>query len=154
MTMSATTDRRSAMIQIAGAAAAVVPFAANADGAVSGASIGRARGIYGSRIAALEDAVAKGDFAAVAAEKNAFVLFNSGAYAVNKAKKTEAIKGTNAIFAAVRAKDAGALKTAYSAYVAANDVAPLPTVSNDDGQGYSNDFDYRARSKAGAIYVR
>lgn len=54
--------------------------AAFADGAVSGATIARARGIYGGRILDLKDAVAKGDFAAVKAEKNAFVLFASGAY--------------------------------------------------------------------------
>ena len=43
-----------------------------------------------------------GDFAAVADEKNAFVLFNSGAYPAikDKSKKAEAIAGTNAIFAA------------------------------------------------------
>ena len=105
MTMSATSDRRAALVQIAGAAAAVVPFAANADGAVSSASIGRARGIYGNRIAALASAVAAGDFGAVVDEKTAFILFNSGAYPKDKAKKASAISGTNAIFAAVRAQD-------------------------------------------------
>merc|ERR1712071_80439 len=156
MTMSATWGRREAFVQIAGAAAAVVPFAANADGAVSAASIGRARGIYGNRIAALEKAVDAGDFRAVAEEKSAFILFNSGAYpfAKDKSKKSDAISGTNAIFAAVRSKDKGALKSAYQSYIASNGISSLPEISADDGQGYSNDYDYRARTKAGAIYVR
>ena len=52
-----------------------------ADGSVSLATVARARGKYGFRILALKDAVEKGDLAAVAAEKNAFVLFVSGVYA-------------------------------------------------------------------------
>jgi len=154
MTMSATSDRRGALAQIAGIAAAAVPFAANADGAVSSATIGRARGIYGNRIAALESAVASGDFGAVVAEKNAFILFNSGAYPKNKSAKADAISGTNAIFAAVRAQDKSGLKSAYDSYMKTNGIAPLPSVATDNGQGYSNDFDYRVRTKAGAIYVR
>ena len=51
--------------------------AANADGAVSLATMARSRGIYGTRVADLADAVEKGDFEAVLAEKNAFVLFNN-----------------------------------------------------------------------------
>ena len=147
--MSATSDRRAALVQIAGAAAAVVPFAANADGAVSSASIGRARGIYGTRIAALASAVGSGDFGAVVAEKNAFVLFNSGAYPKDKAKKSAAIAGTNAIFAAVRAQDKAALKSAYDDYVKTCSINELPSITNDDGQGYSNDYDYRARTASG-----
>jgi len=147
--MSATSDRRAALVQIAGAAAAVVPFAANADGAVSAATIGRARGIYGTRIAALEAAVASGDFGAVVAEKNAFILFNSGAYPKDKASKANAISATNAVFAAVRAQDKSALKSSYAAYIKTCDISPLPTVQMESGQGYSNDYDYKARSKAG-----
>ena len=147
--MSATSDRRAALAQIAGAAAAVVPFAANADGAVSSATIGRARGIYGTRIAALESAVSSGDFGAVVAEKNAFILFNSGAYPKDKASKAEAISGTNAIFAAVRAQDKAGLQSAYKAYMKSCDIAPLPAVATDNGQGYSSDYDYRVRTKAG-----
>jgi len=151
--MSMEMDRRAAFGQIAaaGAAIAAMPSVANADGAISGASINRARGLYGDRIAALDAAVAKGDFAAVAAEKNAFILFNSGAYprVKDKADKAVAIDGTNKIFAAIRSKDAGALKAAYGDYVKANDVKPLPTVDAATGQGYSNDYDFRVRSKAG-----
>ena len=147
--MSAVSDRRSAMVKIAGAAAGVVPFVANADGAVSSASIGRARGIYGGRIAALKSAVESGDFAAVADEKSAFVLFNSGAYPKDKASKSKAITGTNAIFAAIRAQDKAGLKAAYDEYVASCDISPLPTVGTDNGQGYSSDYDYRVRTKAG-----
>merc|ERR1711924_522870 len=67
----------------------------------------------------LKDAVDKGDFAAVAAEKNAFVLYNSGSYPSlkQKDKKNEAISATNQIFAAIRAKDKGALKSAYTNYL-------------------------------------
>mmetsp|Transcript_24273 Transcript_24273/g.73028 ORF Transcript_24273/g.73028 Transcript_24273/m.73028 type:complete len:224 (+) Transcript_24273:177-848(+) len=75
-------DRRAALQQSLGvvAGALALPQVASADGAVSTATVQRSRGIYGGRIAALKDAVAKGDFAAVADEKNAFLLFNSGAY--------------------------------------------------------------------------
>jgi len=129
---------------------------ASADGAVSGATVGRARGIYGNRIAALKEAVDKGDLAAVAQEKNAFVLFNSGVYpgAKNKDLKAAAVEGTNAIFAAIRNGDKAGLKSAYTAYVGANEISPLPDVKNSNGQGYSGDFDYRSRTSAGAIYVR
>ena len=145
-------DRR-AVISAFGVAAAAgaVPMAAFADGAVSAATVNRARGIYGDRIAALKSAVAAGDFGAVAAEKNAFILFNSGAYpgVKNKANKAAAIAGTNDIFAAIRSGDKAALSSAYSAYVAANDISGLPTVAPEDGQGYSNDYDFRKLSKAG-----
>lgn len=149
-------NRRAAFAQIGAAAAAfALPTIANADGAVSQATIDRARGIYGSRIADLKSAVDKGDFGAVIAEKNAFVLFNSGAYPSAKAKalKKKAIDGTNKIFAAVKAKDPAALKSAYAAYVKEFDITGLPAVG-PDGQGYCNDYDYRARTKAGSIYVR
>lgn len=151
--MSMEMDRRAAFGQIAaaGAAIAAIPSVANADGAVSAASINRARGLYGDRIAALEAAVAKGDFAAVAAEKNAFILFNSGAYPTikDKANKAAAIDGTNKIFAAIRSKDSGALKSAYGDYIKANNINPLPTVDPSNGQGYSSDYDFRRLSKAG-----
>lgn len=146
-------DRRAAFGQIAIGAAVVagVPQLAAADGAVSAATINRARYQYGDRIIALKPAVEKGDFDAVKEEKNAFILFNSGSYprVTDKTAKAEAIKGTNEIFAAVKAKDAGALKKAYSDYVAKNDIKAIPAVSNKDGQGYSGDFDFRVKTKAG-----
>ncbi len=143
-------DRRSAFGQIAtaGAVLAGVPAIASADGAVSGASIGRARGIYGSRIAALKSAVEAGDFKAIADEKNAFVLFNSGAYANNKSKKKAAIAGTNKIFSAIRSGDKAAVKAAYAEYTAANEIKDLTASTTVDGQTYSGDFDYRVRTKA------
>lgn len=151
-------DRRVAFGQIAAGAATVValPQLAFADGAVSAASIQKARAVYGNRIYELKSAVEKGDFGAVADEKNAFILFNSGAYprVTDKKEKAEAIKQTNAIFAAVKAGDKSALKSAYTAYVKDNEISALPAVSSDKGQGYSSDFDYRRLSKAGAIYVR
>mmetsp|Transcript_34563 Transcript_34563/g.81484 ORF Transcript_34563/g.81484 Transcript_34563/m.81484 type:complete len:184 (-) Transcript_34563:328-879(-) len=150
-------DRRSAMAGIAAAAgAAAMPGMALADGATSTATIQRQKFRYGSRIAALQGAVASGDFAAVAAEKNAFILYNSGAYpgAKNKAKLAEAVKGTNAIFAAIRSKDAGALKSAYSDYTKTIELSDYAKISADQGQGYSSDYDYRVGTKQAAIWVR
>eukprot|EP00574_Skeletonema_japonicum_P012504 CAMPEP_0201727748 /NCGR_PEP_ID=MMETSP0593-20130828/13440_1 /ASSEMBLY_ACC=CAM_ASM_000672 /TAXON_ID=267983 /ORGANISM="Skeletonema japonicum, Strain CCMP2506" /LENGTH=179 /DNA_ID=CAMNT_0048219655 /DNA_START=36 /DNA_END=575 /DNA_ORIENTATION=- len=147
-------DRRAAATQIATGAAVLagLPQLALADGAVSTATIQRARGIYGQRIAALDSAVASGDFGAVAAEKNAFILFNSGGI-TDKAKKAKAVADTNAIFAAIRAKDAGALKSAYATYKADNDIAAL-VVDLSSGQGYFTDSDWKSRTNAGTIYVR
>ena len=144
-------DRRTAFGQVAAAGAflAGMPAIASADGAVSTASVQRARGTYGQRIADLGSAVAAGDFAAVAEEKNAFILFNSGAYAKNRAAKKAAVDGTNAIFAAIRSQDKAALKSAYDSYIQANDISGLPAVDVSTGQGYSSDYDYRLRSKAG-----
>lgn len=151
-------DRRSAFSAVTGAAAVVAaaPQLAFADGAVSAATVQKARAVYGSRIYDLKSAVDSGNFDAVAGEKNAFILFNSGAYptAKSKAEKKAAIEGTNAIFAAVKSGDKAALKSAYSSYIAANGITPLPTVDNSTGQGYSSDYDYRRLSSAGAIYVR
>ncbi|CAJ1959342.1 unnamed protein product [Cylindrotheca closterium] len=150
-------DRRAAMGAIAAAGVVALPQMASADGAISKATVQRSRYNYGSRIMDLKDAVAAGDFGAVAAEKNAFILFNSGAYpgAKNKGKKAAAIAGTNAIFAAIRSKDKGALKSAFDAYVNENGIASLAaSVDSTKGQGYSTDFDYRVRTKQAAIYVR
>ena len=84
------------------------------------------------------------------------MLFNSGAYpsAKSKAQKAAAVEGTNAIFKAVSAGDKAALKSAYSAYVAANGIKAIPTVTTAKGQGYSSDFDYKRSTSAGAVYVR
>lgn len=150
-------DRRAAFGAIAGAVAVVsAPQLASADGAVSAATINRAKFVYGEKISALKSAVEKGDFDAVAAEKKAFVLFNSGAFpgAKNKEVKAKAIAGTNAIFAAVKAGDKAALKSAYSSYVSSNNIKPLPEVSSSNGQGFSGDFDFKRSTRAGAIYVR
>ena len=142
-------DRRAAAGQITAGAAVLagLPALANADGARSSATEARARGIYGQRIAALESAVNSGDFGAVAAEKNAFILFNSGALS-SKDKQSAAVKQTNDIFAAIRAKDTGALKSAYKAYTGTNDIS-LVKVDMSSGQGYSADYDYRVRTPAG-----
>ena len=144
-------DRRAAAGQIAAGAAVLagLPQLALADGAKSFATAQRAKGIYGGRIAALESAVNPGDFGAVAAEKNAFILFNSGA--LPKDKKKAAVKQTNDIFAAIRAKDAGALKSAYGAYKTANGIEAVSVDDIMDGQGYSNDYDYKTRTPAGWV---
>ena len=145
-------DRRAAFGQIATAAAvvALVPGAAQADGAVSSATKTKAKVIYGARIADLKSAVASGDFDAIAAEKNAFILFNSGAYptAKDKASKAKAIEGTNAIFSAIRSKDKGALKSAYDSYVASNAITGLPVINGLTGQSYASDFSYLGRTPA------
>lgn len=150
-------DRRAAMGGIAAAAGVVaMPGMASADGATSTASVQRARFTYGSRIAALKDAVAKGDFAAVAAEKNAFILFNSGAYpgSKNKEKKNAAIAATNGIFSAIRSKDKAALASAYDTYIKTVEMSDYAAISVDGGQGYSADYDYRVRTNQGTIWVR
>jgi hypothetical protein len=151
-------DRRSAFGAIAGAAAVVAaaPQLALADGAVSAATIQKARQVYGNRILDLKKAVDAGNFDAIVEEKNAFVLFNSGAYPTpkDKAEKKKAVALTNDIFSAIKKGDKAALKTAYGAYVAENDITPLPVVDPNKGQGYSSDYDYRRLTKAGAIYVR
>lgn len=102
----------------------------------------------------MKDAVAKGDFDAVAEEKNAFILFNSGAYprVKDKAEKAAAIEGTNKIFAAIRSKDTGALKSAYESFVKENEITPIPTIDPNKGQGYSSDFSYLAKTPAGYVY--
>jgi hypothetical protein len=143
-------DRRAAFGQIAaaGAVLAGVPAIASADGAVSTASIQRARSVYGDRIVSLKSAVEKGDFAAIADEKSAFILFNSGAYPKDKAKKAAAIAGTNAIFAAIRAGDKAGVKSAYDAYVKDNSITGFPAIDNSYGQGYSSDYDYRVKTKS------
>jgi Photosystem II Psb31 protein len=150
-------DRRAAFGAIAAGAVVVsAPQFASADGAVSSGTVLKAKTVYGGRIAELKSAVDKGDFDAVVAEKNAFILFNSGAYpsAKNKDAKNKAIAGTNDIFAAIKKGDKAALKSAYTSYVASNDIKPFPKVANKNGQGYSSDFDYRRLTSAGAIYVR
>jgi len=149
-------DRRAAFGQIAaaGAVLAGVPAIASADGSVSASTIGRARGTYGERVVQLAPAVAAGDFKAIAKEKNAFILFNSGVYANNKGMKKAAVAQTNDIFKAIRSGDKAAVKGAYDAYVAANKITGLPDIDSKDGQGFCNDFDYRRGTKAGAIYVR
>merc|ERR1712157_159031 len=102
----------------------------------------------------------KGDFDAVVEEKNAFALFNSGAYpgAKNKALKEAAIQGTNEIFAAVRSKDKEGLKKSYKAYLAANNIVGLPNETGKSGsaqgQGSSSDYDFRYRTKAGPVFLR
>jgi len=146
--------RRQMMEQAAGVlgAALIAPKPAFADGAVSPATVQRARGIYGGRIAALKSAVDKGDFAAVADEYNAFVLFNSGesshqrktlmsfshagAYALTKKDaKAASVAATKEIFAAIDSKNKDALKTAYTNFMKVADISTTP-VDVATGQGY------------------
>jgi Photosystem II Psb31 protein len=151
-------DRRAVFGAALTASAAVVvaglPQMAAADGAVSAASILKARTVYGARIFDLKKAVAEGNFDAIKGEKAAFVLFNSGAYPTkkDKAAKAAAIGGTNAIFAAAKAGDKAALAAAYKSYISANGITGLPTTTK--GQGYSSDFDYRRGTIAGGNPLR
>merc|ERR1712204_64435 len=89
-------DRRTAVAQV-GIAASVVAGLPSVVLADTASSMVRAKGIYGTRIAGLKDAITAGDFQAVAEEKSAFILYNSGAYpgVKNKEKKATAIEGTN-----------------------------------------------------------
>ena len=95
--------------------------------------------------------------AAVRAEKNAFDLFTSGAYAqksaITKAQKAIAVTETKNIMEAIASKNANQLKTSYAAYMknAAIDTKPVDVST---GQGYSNDYDWKVRTKKGAIYQR
>ena len=124
-----------------------------ADGSVSASTKSRARGIYGQRIAALKESVDKGDFEGVAMEKNAFILFNSGVYANDKGKQGEAIGKTNEIFAAIRSQDKAALKKAYEGYMKLNEIAEIGKFDTNYGQGFGSDYDFKARTNAGAVYV-
>lgn len=148
--LNAEVDRRAAFGQLAVGAAVLagVPSVASADGAVSAASIAKAKTVYGSRIADLKNDVNAGNFSAVAGEKNAFILFNSGVYPTpkDKAKKADSIALTNEIFGAVRTKDAAGLKKAYDAYVKFNDCKPLSEINPDKGQSYSSDYSYFGRT--------
>jgi hypothetical protein len=151
-------DRRVAFGQIAaaGAVLAGVPSIASADGAVSSASKTKAKVVYGSRIAALKKAVDSGDFGAIADEKSAFILFNSGVYPTpkEKAAKKAAIDDVNAIFAGIRKGDKAAVKSAYDKYVAANGISDVLAKETGGGQSYSSDFGYVVKTKASSVYVR
>ena len=151
-------DRRAAFGQIATAAAVVagVPAIASADGAVSTSTRLKAKAVYGNRIANLKSAVDSGDFGAIVAEKNAFILFNSGVFPTpkDKAAKKEAIADVNDIFSAIRKGDKAAVKTAYDAYVKKNDIKSFKAMKAEGGQSYSGDFAYFVNTDAASVYVR
>ncbi|CAN0383582.1 unnamed protein product, partial [Hapterophycus canaliculatus] len=125
-------------------AAAAVPGAAFADGAKSGATQARARGIYGGRIAALKGAVDKGDTAAVLNEQNVFRLFNSGVYSTDKAKFAKAEELAKEVVAAASQNDAKAMKDSYAAYVKYTEKKSGYS-GVGDGQGFGSEFDYKNR---------
>eukprot|EP00178_Gracilaria_changii_P014759 TRINITY_DN4139_c0_g1_i1.p1 TRINITY_DN4139_c0_g1~~TRINITY_DN4139_c0_g1_i1.p1 ORF type:complete len:194 (+),score=33.25 TRINITY_DN4139_c0_g1_i1:54-635(+) len=135
------------------AAATVVPSAALADGAVSGATQARARGIYGTRIAALKAAVDKGDAAAVLEEQNCFRLFNSGVYSTDKAKFAKAEELAKGVVQAAGAGDAKALKESYAAYMKYTEKKSGYN-GVGDGQGLGSEFDYKNRTPLGTVYQR
>mmetsp|Transcript_66021 Transcript_66021/g.148999 ORF Transcript_66021/g.148999 Transcript_66021/m.148999 type:complete len:158 (+) Transcript_66021:254-727(+) len=133
--------------------------AASADGAVSTTTVARARGIYGSRILALEDAVAKGNLAAVAEEKNAFILFCSGVYTRKGAKeaalKAKAVAASDALLAAVEKGDTAGAKAAYKEFLSVAAIAkPYEGKDKAYSQGYSTEYDWKYKTPKGTIYVR
>lgn len=126
----------------AAVAAASMPSVAFADGARSSATQSRARGIYGTRIEGLKSSVDKGDTAAVLAEKNAFILFNSGVYSTDKAKFATADGLAKDVIKAAESGDASGLKSAYAAYLKYI-VVKSGYKAEDEGQGLGSEFDYK-----------
>ena len=104
-------DRRAALsAAVSGAVAlgalgALAP-AARADGAVSKATVSRARGIYGAKITALAGAAKAGDLKAFEAERGAFDIFSSSGYARSTLaelwERKEAVKARRIAFHVVR----------------------------------------------------
>uniref|UniRef100_A0A7S2S7V4 Photosystem II Psb31 protein domain-containing protein n=1 Tax=Rhizochromulina marina TaxID=1034831 RepID=A0A7S2S7V4_9STRA len=155
-------SRRDMLVKGAGALGVVFSgaSAAFADGAVSLATVARARGLYGGRIAALSDSVNKGDLEAVEAEKNAFILFNSGVYArngpVDRKNKKVAVAATNSLFDAVSKGDKAGVKSAYAEFMKVADIQPGYSGKDKDfTQGYSTEYDWKYKDpKKGSIYIR
>lgn len=154
-------ERRDVLGQAAGALGLVFSGAgaAVADGAVSQTTVARARGIYGGRILALEDAVKAGKLDAVLAEKNAFALFNSGAYklpgAKNKETKAKAVAATDALLAACAAGDKAKAAAAYKEFLSVADIsAGYEGKTKAYTQGYSTEYDWKFKTDKGTIYVR
>uniref|UniRef100_A0A6V1UIU7 Photosystem II Psb31 protein domain-containing protein n=1 Tax=Heterosigma akashiwo TaxID=2829 RepID=A0A6V1UIU7_HETAK len=146
--------------------AAVVAGAAMpafADGAVSTATVQRARGIYGGRIEDLKSAVDAGNIAAVAEEINAFKLFASGAYAKKSPADKASQKLVNAAIAeiedGIKTNNAGKVKSGYAKVIEAGELnySDFKYDGKDRAysQGYSSDFDWKkGDAKKGTIYVR
>ncbi|KAG5190811.1 extrinsic protein in photosystem II [Tribonema minus] len=157
MTMSAAPESRREVLRTAvsaAAAAAVFPQLAFADGAVSESTVQRAKGIYGDKVLNLAGAVKAGNFEAVKAESGAISLLTSGGFArASKADKAAAKAAKDAIFAAVESKDAAKLQSAYADLVKLAKI-PASTAGGGDTQGYSSDYDWKARTAKGTIYVR
>lgn len=132
-----------------GIAAAGMPGAAFADGAVSDASRSRARGIYGPKVLATGGAPA-----AVLGEETSFKLYVSGGL-----KRKDEQKVANAalkdLLAAAKKGDDGATKDAYKKYLAATGLdKPSPFTDKDAYQGSSSDFTWTNRTNKGYVYVR
>lgn len=129
---------------------------AHADGAISDGTVFRARNNYGLKIFSLKDAVSSGDFAAVAAKKNAFDLFISQSnYPSVKgkalAKAETALK--NDIFAAVDAKDSGKLKSAYESFLKTASLIP-DYKPDEQGQSDSSGYAPTYGTSREFIYIR
>merc|ERR1712087_296114 len=131
---------RRELLQSAGAALALFPALANADGANSAQTAFRARAIYGSRIYRLKSESA----AAILAESNAFKLFISGAYRTGDVKPTavQLTKLSKSILASAAAGEAAAKKT-LSEFVAVAKLSELDSIKGGN-------FDPKQRRNAGA----
>jgi|ERR1712176_100339 len=132
---------RRELLQSAGAALALFPALANADGANSAQTAFRARAIYGSRIYRLKSASA----AAILAESNAFKLFISGAYRTGDVKPTavQLTKLSRSILASAAAGDEAAAKKTLSEFVELAKLSELDSIKGGN-------FDPKQRRNAGA----
>lgn len=124
----------------------VAPSIVNADGAVSPSTVFRARNSYGARIKDLAGAAAKGDFAAFEDKRtlNGFDLFISGSNAqksaITKERKSAELAIQAKIYDAVKAKDAGKLKSSYDEFIKVADLTSSykpGEVGQTDSSGYS-----------------
>jgi len=129
------------LLQVAGAAAAMIPGLAFADGANSAATATRARQIYGSRVYRLQTASAS----TIAEEANAFQLFISGTYRTGDvkptAKKLTALSKT--IVTKAKGGDEAGAKASLKEFIA------LGKITEQDAVAGGN-FNPKQRRNAGA----
>lgn len=132
---------RRQLVQSVGAATALMPFAAFADGANSKATIERAKGIYGSRIARLASASP----AEVLDEANAFTLYITGTCrSVDKKDQKKTLTAlAKKITTSAKAGDAAATTAGVKEFIAAEKLTELDRVKG-------NNWDPRQRRNPGA----
>jgi hypothetical protein len=131
-------SRREALA--AGAAAAFIPLAANADGASSIAVKEKSRAVYGSRVYRLKGATAE----RVLEEKNTFTLFITGAYRNGDLDTQKKLKGLEKdILKAAKAGDTSAAQASINEFIKVGKIRELDTVAGGN-------FDPRQRRNPGA----
>lgn len=163
MTMSAE-DLKSKFSKALGVAAMGIalagPMPALADGAASASTVFRAKNYYGARILGLESAAEKGDFAAFEDKriKNGFDLFVSGSNRLNSqiAKERKAAETVleGKIYAAVKAKDAAGLKSAYGDFIKVSELKASGYKPNELGQTDSSGYSPTWGTSKQYIYQR